>query len=105
MRFASWGRVFGRSRAFLLEIAIMVDLLHHRIARVQIGAGVYGFGCEKQSSRDQADDGGKTPALFVRIVSGHENETGNGGKTDSAEGKRRITQGEAALSRPSAFDA
>ncbi len=68
----------------------MIHLFHHRIARVQKRAGVNGFRCEKQPGRDDADDGGKTPAVLIRIVGAHDNETGNGGITDSAEGKRRV---------------
>ena len=85
MRFAGWSGVFACGRFVFHDVAFVVHLLRHGIARVTIGAGVDGFGCEKQSRRDDANDGSKTPALFVRIVGAHENETGNGSKRDGGK--------------------
>ena len=87
VRFASGSRVLGSGGAMFTggglefrRIAFVIDLLRHWIARVQIGAGVDRFGGEEQPRRDDADDGGKPPALLVRIVGAHKNEVGKGRK-------------------------
>ncbi len=89
--FGTGGVVFAGLRFVFLDVAIVVDLLVHWTARVHIGARVDGFGREEQRCRDDADDGGKTPALLIRIVAAHERNR------EREEKRQRETKGRGGL--------
>jgi hypothetical protein len=51
----------------LRDIAVVIHLLEHRIARIAIRARVDGVRRKEQAGRNEADDQGETPALLIWI--------------------------------------
>lgn len=84
--------MFTGGGAMLGRIALVINLLSHRVTRMAIGVLVDRPGSEEQRSREHARDNRRTPALLVRIVRGTHEDTltdsaPDGGRRGDSEGK------------------